>query len=235
MTSLNGDIKYISRESKIFLLLLLAADFLFLGLHIMHRVPIFKGIFPYFGDTSFSLFLDLGLPEAYQYVKEFWIILLFILITINTSKLVYLIWGSLFVYLFLDDLLKIREDLGGYLSRALIYPTGLGVRARDMAEFSVSAVVGLFFLVLILTAYYLSDRQVRISFVPLLILTAGLFFFGAVLDLLDIAANGVILQQTLGILEEFGEMVVISLICWFTFILSSIKSLQPPSFIDLFR
>jgi hypothetical protein len=226
LISLNTGIKSIPRESKNFLLLLLAADFLFLGLHIMHRVPIFKGIFPYFGNTSFSLFLDLGLPEAYQYVKEFWIILLFILITIKTFKLVYLIWGSLFFYLFLDDLLKIREDLGGYLSRALVYPTGLGVRTRDMAEFSVSAVVGLIFLMLILTAYFASDRQVRNNFVPLLALTTGLFLFGAVLDLMDIAVNGVILQQILGILEEFGEMLVMSLICWFTFIMNSNNSLN---------
>lgn len=213
--------KKITRESKIFLLLLFAADFLFLSLHIMHRAPPFKGIFPYFGNTSFSLFLDLGLPESYQYVKEFWIILLFILVSIRTRRFVYLIWSSLFFYLLLDDLFKIREDLGGFLSRALVYPSALGVRAKDMAEFSVSTVVGLIFLILILIAYFKSDWHVRNNFLVLLVLTGGLFLFGAVLDLLVIAAKGVILQQILGILEEFGEMLVMSLICWFTFLLNS--------------
>ncbi len=190
----------------------------------MHRAPPFKGIFPYFGNTAFSLFLDLGLPESYQYVKEFWIILLCILVTIGTGKFVYLIWGSLFFYLLLDDLFKVREDLGGFLSRALVFPTGLGVRAKDMAEFSVSTVVGLIFLILILSAYFKSDRLVRNNFLVLLVLTGGLFLFGAVLDLLVIAVKGVILQQILGILEEFGEMLVMSLICWFTFLLNSDKS-----------
>lgn len=213
----------LDKDSTKFLLLLISADILFLILHFMHRVPLFRGFFPYFGNTAFSIFMDLGLAESYQYVKELWIIILLILVTIQTSKFVYLTWGPLFLYFFLDDMLKIHEDLGGFIARNFDYPTLLNMRAKDMGEFAVSVFFGLLFLILICAAYYLGDNQVKRDFLRLMILVAALFFFGVVVDMFDIAVHGVILKQFLGILEDFGEMLVISLLCWYVFVLSRWK------------
>jgi hypothetical protein len=206
------------------LVLLIAGDLLFMGLHLLHiysREVADLG----FSDNRFSLYQDAGFGELYQYPKTFLIVLLLIGLSLRPARRSYLIWAGLFLYLLLDDSLRLHERLGRTVAGQLEYIPGLQLRAQDFGELTVLAVVGLLFAVFLALAWQRSDRDFRRDSKYLTLLVGCLALFGVVLDMVHVivrareaaGAIGLLGVTAIGLLEDGGELVAMSLVCWYTY------------------
>ena len=203
------------------LLLLLLTDGFFIFLHIMHMLPPIKSAIPILKEQAFSIYEDRSLAEAFQYIKEFWIVLLLIGYSIKNRKLVYIGWILLFSFLVFDDMFGIHEWLGGIIGENLSIPAFLSsrdnLRAKDFGELIASGLFGFFFLGLIVIAYLRGSAQSKALFNGMFALLLTLVFFGVGVDFLDRFANSRILQEGIKLIEDGGEMATMSFFCWYVF------------------
>lgn len=194
--------------------LLLATDVVFIILHI---------VYIYTGRTlniSFSIEHDGGYAELFQYLKEYWIAILLCFVAVRKRSVLYLLWSLLFFYLLLDDSMLIHERFGKRIANRLNFSSGLELRAQDFGEVIVSAAVSLLFLILITIAYYrFSDRQSKKVSRYLTMMLFTLAFFGIAVDLAHVAFGSFALQIFFSILEDGGELVAMSIIACFVFLL----------------
>jgi hypothetical protein len=200
-----------SFEKDKLLFLLILADATFLLLHILY-------VYTTWLPTSyFSLSRDRGYAEFFQYTKELWIAALFLLLGVRQRKALYLVFSVIFFYLMLDDSLALHENLGAHLAERLLFQPAYGLRAVDYGELLVYALFGGAFFFTILITFALSDptaRMVGRTVLFLLVLFSG---FSVVLDMLEIMTKIPWVSEIFKILEESGEMVVMSLITWYVF------------------
>ncbi|MEM7760563.1 MAG: hypothetical protein AAF298_20895 [Cyanobacteria bacterium P01_A01_bin.40] len=97
-----------NQSSWYLLILLLAADLIFIALGIVYECGLINlsNICSSLNfDSYFSLTRDRGYAEIFQYLKKYWLIILFGLLAITQNIKIY--WGWLFLsgYLLLDDAL----------------------------------------------------------------------------------------------------------------------------------
>lgn len=182
------------------LLALLAIDGLFVVLHATHvryDAP---------GSGLWLLSRDRGFPELFQYAKEAAIVALLGSLAVGGRSLIYGAWAALVVYLLLDDSLEIHETGGDAIAEGLGLGSVAGIEAKDLGQIGVSAVAGLVLLTLIATAHR-RDRsmQARELSWRLLVAIGLLAFFGIATDVIDAI-------DLFGIVEDGGEMVVVSAI-----------------------
>lgn len=207
--------------------LFLATDIAFIILHLIFSHGALTS------NVNFSLERDRGYSEIFQYVKEYWSALLLGFLAIQARSLLYLSWSGLFFYLLLDDSMKIHERLGSFISKEFSFSPMFGLRAIDLGELTVSALVGLFFLAAIAINYRWGDRFSKKVSKSLIKLLFALAFFGIVVDMLHIGLSrlplvGRFFDRLLGIVEDGGELIVMSLIVCFLFSLPS----QPKKLIE---
>jgi hypothetical protein len=198
--------------SPVLLLLLLAADLLFVGLQVLHS-------FGYAGDPRFSLGAERGYAEIYQYVKFFWTAALLSWFAVETREGLYGMGALLFAYFLLDDALGIHENAGFTMAEGLGVPSVLGLRGQDLGELGVSVLVGLFFLGLGGWAYRRGTPRARQlgRFVVMGVVALAVFGIGA--DLLHQLAESrwPWTDLPLVVMEDGGEMIVVSVITWFVY------------------
>jgi hypothetical protein len=210
MTSLN-----IEKDSNRFLILLILADSGFIFVHLLHvHTNLFSG-------ALFSIQRDLGYAEVFQYLKEFWIVVLLILLAIRRANFLYLAWSLLFLYLLVDDSLRIHERLGGLIVRRFDIHSAFGLRGQDFGELIVSFFFGTLLFSFIAAMHYVSHFSDKRISKHLFIGIALLVFFGVIMDMVDILFQQLMGTSVLGIVEDGGEMVVMSVITSFAFRLHS--------------
>jgi hypothetical protein len=197
------------QENLTFLILLMSADFVFVVIGIAHS---YTGL----GTARFSLGQDFGHAEVYQYVKLFWAGGLLSVLYVRSRHVIYLSWALLFLYLLMDDSLKIHEGFGGVIARQLEIPSMFGLRAQDFGELAASLVTGSVLLGLIALSYFFSDRSGKRFSFRLVLFLGLLAFFGVGIDLIH-SASGPLMRKPLGIVEDGGEMFIVSIMCWFIF------------------
>ncbi len=202
---------HLSTQSSRLLYLFLVMDVTFIILHIIYT---YTGLI---SNSSFSIEQDRGYAEIFQYFKEYWSVLLLGLLALRKRCLLYLIWSLLFFYLLLDDSLQIHENLGTLISSKLNFSSWFNLRAQDFGELAVSISVSLFFLIFISIAYYFSDRSSRKTSRYLIMALCALALFGIVVDMIHMAVKSPSLYTLLGLIEDGGENVVMSLIVCFIF------------------
>lgn len=193
------------------LVLLLIADLSFVVLHILYIY------FGWFSTSLYSLSRDRGYAEFFQYTKELWIIYLLIVLAIRHRKWLLSIFSALFVYFLIDDSLELHEKLGEFLAQYFGFQPALGLRAVDFGELLVYGMFFLLFGISIALGYHLSDpadRRVARYLVVLVIILAG---FGVFLDMIGIIVGHPEAERFMLILEEGGELLVMSVICWFVY------------------
>lgn len=191
--------------------LFLVTDIAFMLLHLIYS---YSGLTK---NKNFSLETDRGFSEVFQYIKEYWIALLLGILALRTGIFLYGIWSLLFVYLLLDDAAEIHEKLGEIISTNFGFPAMLNLRAQDFGELAVSGTVALVFLILITLTYRFADYTCRRVSHNLIILLFVLAFCGIFLDLIHIAVNSPALDPFLTLLEDGGELVVMSFIACYVF------------------
>jgi len=107
-----------TRAATVLLLVLLVADIAFVLAHYLLTTGVL-------GDALFSLELDRGYAEFFQYAKVFSIAIMLLAITARSRVVGYGVWALLFLYLLIDDAFQIHEDFGGYLASTLEFaPAG---------------------------------------------------------------------------------------------------------------
>lgn len=196
------------------LLLLLAVDVVFIVLYVLYKLPEVAPALDLSLGQGFAIDRDGGYAEVFQYLKEGTIVLLLGLLALRT-RLSYLSWSLLFLYLLADDSLQVHEKLGGIVSERLEFAPLFNLRLQDFGELLVSALVGMFFLAAIAVAYWLGDRAFRKSSGYLLLLLAALASTGIVADMIHQMIGSRLVRGSLTIVEDGGEMLVMSVIVWF--------------------
>lgn len=186
------------------LVLLVCADVAFFLLHSFNRLSSSP-------SDLFSLSVDGGYAEVFQYLKEYWTAIALFAVGWRAREGVYAAWALLFTYLLFDDALTIHETVGQTLATTWIQIPAIGLRAKDFGELTVSAFAGTAFLGLIGYCYgRASDRGRNVS-KDLALLVGLLAFFGVCLDMVHMVleALGV---RALTLVEDGGEMIVMSVI-----------------------
>lgn len=198
---------------KLFCLFVIT-DISFIILHIVYLASNFSI------SDAFSIEKDRGYAEIFQYLKTYWSALLLVYCAFQRRSLHYLSWALLFFYLLLDDAVRIHEKLGFMMSRQLKIPDMFNLRGGDFGEIAISASAALLLLGMIGIAYRFGDRLFRQFSKYFIAMLFALAFFGIVVDLLHTAVQGSALQPFLELLEDGGEMIVISIMACCALILS---------------
>ena len=200
------------RDPDKLLLLLVISDVVFVVLHTLHT---YSG---FFVGSWFSIGRERGFAESFQYLKEGWIVLMLLFLTLKQRILLYPAWCSLFAYVLADDFFGIHEQLGERLASHLGVLPMFGLRAVDFGELGVTAFAAVSLLGLIGVAHYRGDRDTRSFSRSLLALLVALGFFGVLGDMVHaMVMKHPIWDFVLEIIEDGGEMVVMSVIVWAVF------------------
>lgn len=202
--------------------MLLAADILLIVVHILFLTTSFVH------DNNYSILAERGFGETFQYLKAFWLVLLFGWIVLATREKAYLVWAAVFGYLGLDDLMEIHEEVGNDLAIRYEFTEFLGQRPRDLGEMIIFGVAGAVLLLFLAVAYWRGSETFRRRSKTLVGLSALLIFFGVGVDAVHIIFLETAGDDPLGVIEDGGEMIVLSIVCWFTFrlLLSQVEPAQ---------
>lgn len=200
------------------LCLFLATDACFILIHVIHPLSTPIPVDPY--SSLYSIEADKGYAEIFQYVKEFWIALLLSFVAVKKRSLLYISWSLLFFYLLLDDSIQVHERLGLFIADKLRFSAMLNIRPNDFGELLVSAVVGSLLLASIAVAYRFGDQFFRRTSKYLIAMLLALAGFGVIVDILHVITKHPKIHIFLGILEDGGEMMVMSAITCLVLVLS---------------
>ncbi len=218
--------KFHVQTVTLMLILLLCTDFVFFVLHAMNKMF-------YWDDSMLSLGTDRGYSEIYQYIKWFWIIFLLVYLSIKRKKLSYSVWGLFFTYLFLDDALQIHEIAGAFIARNFQESSIAGLRIQDIGELIVTGSAGLSLLSLVLLTYIFGSKSFKKFSHDMLLLIAVLVFCGVIVDVIHTSIQmGKVIRGLLGFIEDGGEMVIVSFICWYVLLQCVLKENDKSNLID---
>ena len=174
--------------------------------------------------TNHDFFVDVdgGYGEWFQYLKFAFLIVLMTGLFRQQREPLYLFWTALFAFFLLDDAWRLHEQVGFWLAKMADFPALLSLRPRDLGELSFSAISGLFFLTALVFAYQHSDLKARQFTRKLLLTLVALAFFGIGVDMVQVMSEELVnpyqfLREMLIVLEEGGEMVVVSGMVWITY------------------
>jgi hypothetical protein len=203
------------RSTSIFLLLLLLGDLTFIVLHLVNSLT------PLLRYELLNLWVDHGYPEMYQYIKFIWITILFLKLSLKNVSLHYVAWAGVFTYFLFDDSLQIHEKIGGYIAAKFNFVPLFGLRLQDFGELAVSAAAGIILLLALVWAYMKGSQMFRKVSQDFIFLVLILIFFGVFVDMAQQAINlGPVVSYILGIIEDGGEMLSVSLILWYAFLIN---------------
>ncbi|MFH1460166.1 MAG: hypothetical protein ABIG64_07350 [Candidatus Omnitrophota bacterium] len=218
-----------SQDSSKFLTLLISADMAFILIHVVYLFYNPRG----FNVSVWSLEVDRGISEAYQYVKEFWLVLMLGQTAITHYRAYLLSWAALFLYVLADDAFRFHEICGEFLARVLNLPTNI-LRSTDYGEVLFFIIAGVIFLIAIGLTYYRNrkDEVLRSINKHLICFLFVLAAFGVIADsghiLVLKAAKAwswpqpltIVLFFLSGIIEDGGEMITLSITAWYVFTLT---------------
>lgn len=202
-------IRYFKAYSLALLFMLVAIDFIFMGLHAMKSLG-------YITDPNFSVTQNWGYPEIFQYLKAGFVAACFFWLGSNFKRPQFYSWAVVFLYILLDDSIEVHEYLGYHVGTFLESAGRSG--GKTLGELLVFGLLG-FIIFTPLFYFYLrsANRELKIMSQDLFMLFMAMLFFGIGVDVLhDMAETGTVLNGVLGLVEDGGEMLVMSIITWYT-------------------
>lgn len=199
----------VGRAAVLLLAMLLAADLLYLLVHVAWLAG--------GGEKSplYSLKHDRGYAEWYQYLKLLWTGLLLALVAGRERSVAALAWMVVALVLLFDDAFWLHEHFGGLLGRWLALPALGPLSPGDLGELVYAAIVGIAVLPLLAAGWWL-DRSHRLLMWRMGLALGLLVAFAMGIDTLDEFMPGV-LETLLATAEDFGEMLAVSLMTAFAF------------------
>jgi len=199
------------------LLLLMGVDLIFILVHAMHAWT------PWMGGAHFSLESESGMAAQYQYIKQVWLAACLALALIQTRNTAFFGWALIFAFLLLDDLLMIHERLGRLIAGSLELPAIFGLRPNDLGEVAAAAGIGCIVVTFVILAFRRGGEESRHLSADLLCLLVALAVFGVFFDVLHTIAyfRAPALAQMFSMIEDGGEMLVVSIITAYVFDITS--------------
>lgn len=199
------------------LVLLVVVDFMFIAVHALHAWS------PWLAGGHFSMESDNGLASIYQYIKQIWLAGCLGLAFVQTRSKVFVGWTLLFAFLLLDDALELHERFGVLISASWNLPAVFGMRPADLGEVIVAAGIGCAALALVAITFRRGGSDARQLSADLMCLLAALALFGVFFDMLHTITyfNAPSLAQFFALVEDGGEMLVVSVITAYVFDLTS--------------
>lgn len=195
---------------------LLAGDLLLLLAHFLLAYGVLLSNHDFFVDV------DGGYGEWFQYFKYGGLMVLLASLFQRQRQPLYLFWGALFGYFLLDDALRWHELVGLWLAQTADFPAIFTLRPQDLGELIFSGVSGFCFLTALVFAYQHSEAAARRFSQKLLLALAALIFFGVGVDMVQVMSQAAVepypfLRELLILLEEGGEMMVVSGMVWLAY------------------
>ena len=127
----------------------------------------------------------------------------------------------------MDDSFLIHEKLGSKISSYFHFGSSFGLRAQDFGELSVSILFGSVLIISIVISYYYANKDEKKLAKYIMIMLIVLCFFGIFIDMIGVIIQNYIDNNMLitffDILEDGGEMIVMSIIAWYIFSLNSMN------------
>lgn len=201
--------KYFKSFSLTLLLILVGVDLVFMGLHALKSLG-------YISDPNLSVTQNWGYAESFQYIKSLLLSGIFIWLGVKYGKPLFYCWAAVFLYILIDDSLEIHEHLGYKLGDFITNNFEIGAGGTS-GEILVFGAFGLLIFIPLFYFYYRSmNRDLKIMSQDLFMLFTAMLFFGIGVDLLhDFAETGTVINGMLGLIEDGGEMLVLSVTVWY--------------------
>lgn len=205
--------------ASIFLLLLFVGDLLFIGLHFANlKFPLFRSPFL---DIILNLEEDRGYAEMFQYLKYCWVLILLLLMVWKKKVWQYSAWMPLFAYFLVDDFFQIHEWAGNLFATHFTFVPPFGLRLEDIGELTASVIAGGVLFIPLLFAYRSASSVCRKVFFDIALLVVLLIFFAVGVDMVHGAIDmGWKVSFILGVIEDGGELLSMSLIVWYVFLMT---------------
>ena len=195
------------RPSPVALLLLLfLANCGFMLLHVLFSAQV-----SIFANWRFGIGNDRGFAANFLYLQEVAVVLIAtVLFLHHRREFVIGVLAAMFLYVFLDDAFLLHERVGLWLGEALQFPAFGSMRPQDLGEIITFGAFGLIFAGLLGFASLRGSADERRTAQVLLGLLALLGFCGVGFDALHMLLDQPGLAMPLALLEDGGEMMVIS-------------------------
>ena len=181
--------------------LLISADIFLIVLNILYLFSDQIGFF----RTPWLSFNDKGFAESYTYIKEFWIVILLVVLSLRKSRSLYFAWALLYGYLLVDDSLRLHERLGALLNFHFEFGSIFSLSPNGVGELIVYFVSAFLLLIPIAITYTRSDIETKMDSRCFFIILALLGFFGVCVDTVHEMIMNSILNEPVGLLENGGE------------------------------
>lgn len=193
------------------LFILIGIDAILVLLHVF--------LYDYIPDPKLLIFTRWGYGETYQYLKGGFIAGYFIFLIIKYRQPSFWSWSAIFLFIVLDDSLELHEYYGFMVGDYL----GLGKTIGEALVFGFSGII--LFIPVIWILLVSKNNLIKDVFIDLIVLFSLLVLAGVGFDILhDLTINGSLLNSLFGLLEDGGEMVVMSIIVAYVIALAKIYS-----------
>jgi hypothetical protein len=167
--------------------------------------------------------MDGSYAEAYQYVKYIWVIILVAMFANERRNWQMIAWVPLFGYFLADDSILLHERFGYWYSSQQ-----WTVGGQTVGELALSALVFVPIAMFLVFAYVKSDHDTRFLFRILAALVVALMFFAVAVDVIHSFLVDIrILDRGVGFVEDFGEMLVLSVITIVTIRMNTVAAPAP--------
>jgi hypothetical protein len=196
---------------------LLAADAVFITLHVLHLA---EGL--YVGgilepDPHFAIDRERGYPEVFEYIKLYWAAVGAGWLWWRTRQALYGTGAALFLFLVVDNSGALHERAGDWMIRTIDFGWGAQVLGSDIGQMIYWMGVGGVVFVGGWTAYRRAGSPARRQAKQIAWGLAGLVVFGVGVDALHnavvLATDAVWADELLTVVEDGSELVLISWIC----------------------
>ena len=217
-----------NRRSTILLVSLFIIDIILITLHFLHRLALHNVIHSQFlSNTIFSMSEEAKLPDLFQYLQQFVIVLLLLYSAMKKHK-IYLAWAAIFGYLLLDDEFQFHENIG--YAFAHLAPHIGNIDPSEVAQeiFLVLLAIVLFGVSLLII--WRTKGESHIVSIHLTILLAAAAFFGVAVDIVQsFIGDHYGIAGIVKIVEDGGEMLIMSVIVWYVYRLA-FETIPMPDF-----
>lgn len=205
------------KKTNRFLLVLLIIDLLFIIGHMIIGVRAYTDSdFDWYSFKPLMVDTERGIPEFFQYLKFILIIIFLGYLMVKYKMRGYLFWISLYLLMFLDDAFQIHEKMGIYLSENYSLGVFFGLRDKDIGELIYVAAMGIVVLIIMIVSFVKSSKSFKKRSVDLALLLFLFLFFGVGLDVAhQLFRTNQMAEFIIGMLEDSGEMIVLSIISWY--------------------
>lgn len=198
---------------------LIVFDLFFVAIHFVAFLLFYLGHIEDINDYYYlALTKDGSWAEFFQYLKYLFVLVFVVHLMYSKKKFFYLSWFLLFLFFLFDDALSLHEKVGEIFAKEVDFQPMLGLRKVDFGELAFVLVIGLAILSVFIITYFKGGPVYRKRTIDMLILLALMIFFGVGFDLLHVAlGEDDRVSFILGLIEDGGEMVTMSIIVWYVF------------------